>query len=208
MKVTNYSQLTISQFVAINRINESDKDLLDKQTEIAAVLHGCNPSEIEALPIEDYKKAVSIGKFFNEPMPTKITQKFKCNGVWYWFAYEINKHSWGQYISYKDLIQNKTQSEILEKTAELLAMFCVPMKRTWYGKLKPTKWDSNKVPHIRQEFYDHLTMDIANPISLFFSTLLTALTESLPEFMEAALMQEIDKNLKEAMELIKEETSR
>lgn len=202
MRASNsWDKITISQFVNINNINDSDLDLLDKQTEITAILYNTTTSNIEDLGVNEYKEAVQIIKNLDKPFPTEPKQVFKVNGKTYRFMHEINKWSWGQWISVMELLKDKTHKEVLENLARLLSIVCVPMKRNWRGKLVPCKFDGYKVSEIEQEFYDHLTMDVANPISVFFYALSTNLTVGLQDyFVEVA-----NKKLKEAQEILSSE---
>lgn len=202
MRASNsWDKLTINQFVNINSINESDLDLLDKQIEITAILYNTTPKEIEKLSLPEYKEAVRIIEFMDKPMPTDAKQVFTIHNTKYRFMHEINKWTWGQWISVMDFLQGKTNKELTERMARVLALTCVPMKRTWYGKLKPCEFDGSKVADLEQLFYDNLTMDIANPISVFFYLLFKNSTHALQDYF----LSEAKKQTQEAREILESE---
>lgn len=161
----DWSGVTIRQFQEIqDLINEGceDKNLLN--IAIISVLSGWPIEQVEALSVKSYKKILSVLTFISEPITGQLKKQFKLNGLKYRVVSNIYELTSGQYITLMHFI--KDEETILKNLHNIMALFCIPYEKKWYGH-KKGKYNAKRHEQIASEMKG-VTMDIVNPLSSFF----------------------------------------
>jgi len=161
----DWGGVTIQQFQEIQDLIKEgceDKNLLN--VAIISVLSGWPIEQVEALSVKSYKKILSVLTFISEPITGKVKKHFKLNGVKYRVVSDIYDLTSGQYISLMHFV--KDEETILKNLHNIVALFCIPYEKKWYGWRKG-KYNAQQHEAIAQEM-KRATMDIVNPLSAFF----------------------------------------
>lgn len=182
--IANYNQLTIKQFLSCKRISELESDPIDKNVRLLAEITGKEVDDIESLPIGELKEQLKkLGAIETLVPETKIKMKFKVKGQRFTCIWEQQKLTAAQYIDVCHFTKN--QSDIIYNIHNILAAICV--KRTWYGK--QLKYDGGQHKEIADLFYNHMTIEQAYPIMLFFCKFYEELETNIATYLlEEAMM--------------------
>jgi hypothetical protein len=164
-----YSEVTINEYLQIIDVLQSNElEEIDKIVGIVSILSSLDVDIIQSIPITDFQILAKEILFINNPIDKiKLLDTYQINGVHYVVTYNFQKLNVQQYIDLQYLI-NK---DITENIHKLLSLFFIPAKekKTIYGKryvaLKYGKYD---IEQVSNDLLNHLTIDIANSLTLFF----------------------------------------
>lgn len=161
--IANYNQLTIKQFLNCKRISELEADPIDKNVRLLSEITGKQVDEIESLPISELKEQLrKLGAIETLLPESKVKMKFKVKGQRFTCIWEQQKLTAAQYIDVCHFTKNG--GDMIYQIHNILAAICV--KRTWYGK--QLKYDGSQHKEVADLFYNHMTIEQAYPIMLFF----------------------------------------
>jgi hypothetical protein len=187
--ISKYADLTIKQFLNCKRISELQIDKVDKNVRLLAEISGKTIDEIESLPLTELKaKLKYITNLDTIPEGQKVKMVFKVNGKWYKCIWKTQELSAAQYIDVAHF--TKDPEQIIYNIHNIMAATCVPMK---YG-LFQQKYDGSKHAEISEAFYNHMKIETAYPIMLFFC--------KYSEELAAATLTYLAKEAKEIQELL------
>lgn len=161
----DWSKVTLGQYVELELLGDYDKDpeqvLLRKTTE-AHILTGLDVEEIDKLTIADI---MVMRDLLNSKMPQIIQKRFKLKGIRYEVELNPSALNYGQFTSVLNLIR----SSPVKNMHQVLFNICRPYKRRIFWR----KYYDFKPGEVRERINDFksITMDIANPIMVFFCNL-------------------------------------
>lgn len=192
MMPTNWSQITIKQFIVIYNISRSEIDETEKLIEIAAYLMGKDSSEMDAMPISTLHSLSFLMDI--DSLPQKFPKWFLFKGRMYKPMMNIAKE-WtsGMYIDVKACL--KEPDGTIDNLAKLMAIICLPAN--WFGVAN--KYKGDKVA-ARAKVFEELPVTLAYPMCVFFCNRL----ESLTKLTRTYLDNKIQENLKIAKDIAKD----
>lgn len=218
-----FNEVTISAFhkcFAITNLYKGKTDLIsvtDRDVKVVATLAKVPFEEVEALKgnqFDEYKAQVAF--IYGTPKNEKLPIEFDCSGKHYksriffeeWKNFSplhrkdlgtVLKMKGGQIIDYTDLRWGEeSDSDYIYNMHKLLACVCVPAG-------EDGKYTYNGYLDTAEEFLQHLTMDIAYPLMLFFSNVGTSYYQNIRIYFQNQLKQNL-KTLKKTVSQ-KEETA-
>jgi hypothetical protein len=195
--ISKYADLTIKQFLNCKLISEMEKDPIDRNVRLLAEISGKSVDEIESLPITELKaKLKYLSNLETLDEVGKVRMKFKVKNKWFKVIWKTQELTSAQYIDVSHF--TKEPDKILYNIHNILAAICVPMK---WGLIKQ-KYDGAKHKEIADLLYNHMTIQQAYPIMLFFCKYF----EELEAATLTYLVQEGEKTLKEAERIFTQNT--
>lgn len=152
----DWSKVTIRQFVELKDL-KLENDLETKIT-ILSIITG-KPEDyfydMELSKLREYASGVS---FINKVPSEKIKYTFKIKGIKFVANTDIRSYKGSDYIDLMNYC--KDGSKINDNLHNILSVICKPYK--WFREVKMSKKEKADL------FYEHLTIDIAYPIAVFF----------------------------------------
>jgi hypothetical protein len=189
--ISKYSDLTIKQFLNCKLISEVEQDPIDKNVRLLAEITGKTVDEIESLPITELKarlKYLSNMETLSEV--GKVRMKFKVKGNTFKVIWKTQELTSAQYIDVSHF--TKEPDKIIYNIHNILAAISVPLK---WGLIEQ-KYDGAKHKDIADLLYNHMTIQQAYPIMLFFCRYFEELDNNILTY----LVQEGEKTLREAQQ--------
>lgn len=166
-----------------------EKDPIDRNVRLLAEISGKSVDEIESLPITELKaKLKYLSNLETLDEVGKVRMKFKVKNKWFKVIWKTQELTSAQYIDVSHF--TKEQDKILYNIHNILAAICVPMK---WGLIEQ-KYDGANHKEIADLLYNHMTIQQAYPIMLFFCKYFEELDNNILTY----LVQEGEKTLKEA----------
>jgi hypothetical protein len=159
---TNWGEITIGQFIELNRANQLDLDPLESMIELLAILTKEDRERIDKISIDSIKKCYSKLGFLNTRVQGSIKEILEFDGVTYKADLNIKKFCAGQYLDLKNY--TKDPKENLFNLHYIMTVFYIPV-----GKKYGEDYSLNDLAGL---FYDKMSIEVSNPIAVFFSTLL------------------------------------
>lgn len=215
MQVTipkNWNKVTIEGYVSfmksINKKTETAAELVRLQISRACYLTGCEVEEAQKLTTTEYSK---VKKLATTPLPQNLKTSFKLKGIRYRLIHQAQKltgdrtdnirtldaklMNGGQYAS----VMNCVKRGHLDTLHQILFNLCEPMKFGFRNKLifigwKPYDFKEHEVEERINDFHS-LTLDVANPASVFFCKVSKLLIKSLEDYSYSQL-REMNKQMK------------
>ncbi len=96
--------------------------------------------------------------------PEDVTFQFEHEGVKYGMDGDIKNWKTVQFLTMHDTVNAKTNDEVIEKMADLLAIFIRPFK----NETELVDLDVSKFDEYRDIFKEHMPADVAYSASIFF----------------------------------------
>lgn len=193
---SSWNDITIKDFIQIQQIKNSEIDEIDKEFEILSILTGKQISELEQLPILEWKQLKQNFNFlFTEiPKTDKFPDTLNINGINYKVIKNIPELKAGQGI---DLINyTKDNTKIIQNLHKICSVVLLPKnKRGIVEKYGQTSFDITQ-----KNLYENMKIIDALSIGFFFITLYNCLLEITKDYLN----QEIPKNLKLASKILKQ----
>ena len=176
--IPNYAKLTIKQFLKCKQISELESDPIDKNIKLLSEVTGKPIEYFENLPLGELKDNLyKLAQIESLHENSKVHMKFKIKGKRFEVIWREQELTAAQYIDVCAF--TKDPEQILYNIHNILASICV--ERTWYGKR--LKYDGAKHKDIAELFYNHMTIEQAYPIMLFFCRYYEALAESIETYL-------------------------
>ena len=120
--IDNYTDLTLSLFLEVDRVLRSEADEIDKQVAIIALLSGKDESEILAMPLPDYSALAAKTDFLrHECPPASAPSRLICGGFTLIPTQDFTKITTAQYVDFQTFSKGG-----VDKLAELLAVLLIP----------------------------------------------------------------------------------
>jgi len=162
----DWSAVTVRQFQALQGILNEDGSKYEKNVAIISIMSGVSIDEIETFSLKTYAKCMRTLDFLTQPLPEEKVSAFISNGKKYRVFSDVYDLNGGQYITLMHLL--KDPEKVIDNLHEVMAVFCVPYSKKWYG-WKKTKYNSKEHNKVSEEMLE-VPMSIVQPLSAFFLT--------------------------------------
>lgn len=183
-----FDKITIGQFLKCKTIADLEPDLINRNIKLLAELSGKTFDEVESMPIEQLTNALKdFNKFELLNTDAKVKMDFKVNGRRFKCIWQTQKLTAAQYIDATSFC--KDEKNIVANIHNILASICV--EKNWLGKVK--KYDGANHKEVADLFYNHLKIDVAYPIMLFFCKYFKELGDNILTYLESEANKAMDK---------------
>jgi len=160
----SWEGVTVKQFQALQKILAEKGDEYATNVAIISIMSGTPMDEIETYSLKTYAKCMNTLSFLTEQLVGEVQKAVEFGGVRYDVITDVYKLNGGQYITLMHLM--KDPDKVIDQLHEIMAVFLVPKKRTWYGwKKQPYNADKHKEV---AEAMLQAPMTIVQPLSAFF----------------------------------------
>lgn len=120
--IENYNDLTLGTFLEIDEVLHSDREDIDQQVAIIAILTGKTEEEILELPLTDYTALAAKTDFLRHDCPqVQAPARLIVGETAYALVKDFTKITTAQYVDFQTFSKQGTQ-----KLPELLAVLLVP----------------------------------------------------------------------------------
>jgi len=185
---TDWSDITIGQFQEVYAINKLPNSLvLEKDIKIISIVTGVEESIIGNIDINDYSTIMERLSFMlNLPNDKGLKTEFKFEGKKYNLQINVNKLKLSQYIDIEML--SKSQDEIIYNMHKILSVFMSDSKG----------YDTDEMLKRADVIKQHMTIDMAYPVVVFFYLNYTNLLKGMQDY----LMAEANNQIAEIEEIV------
>jgi len=159
----DWNEVSIAQFQAIQEIFDAKADDYSTNVALISILSGEDIDRIQSLSLKSYANVLKVLDFLKTPIRGEVQKVIKVNGKPYDVITDVYKLNGGQYITLMHILKN---DNTIKQLHEVMAIFCVPRVRTWYG-WKKGKYQPDKHQEVAKEMLS-ATMDMVHPLSAFF----------------------------------------
>lgn len=160
----SWAGVTVEQFQALQRILAEKGDEYATNVAIISIMSGVPVDEIETYSLKTYAKCMQTLSFLTEQLVGEVQKVVEFGGQKYDVITDVYNLNGGQYITLMHLM--KDPDKVIDQLHEVMAVFLVPKKRTWYG-WKKGKYDPEKHKEISEAMLQ-APMTIVQPLSAFF----------------------------------------
>jgi len=175
-----FEKITISQFIKCKTIAELETDPLNRNIKLLAELTNKTFDEIESMPIEDLTKSLkAFSEIENQNPNARVKMDFKVKGRRFKCIWQTQKLKAAQYIDATSFC--KDEANIINNIHNILAAICV--EKNWYGKVK--KYDGANHKEVADLFLNHMKIEQAYPIMLFFCKFYKELADNILIYLES-----------------------
>lgn len=190
-----YYDLTIDKYLQLREVlSDAERDDLEIQAEMIAVMNECGVDDILDLPLDEYKKKVRDIDFLLEPpAPSpKCPKTITIDGEVFEATREVKKFTAGQYIDFQNLIQSE---DIYTVLPNILACFFTPKGKA-YGK-------DYDIMEVADKIRNNVSVGLAMDVSFFFlkqsRRLINRTLDSLVLMTKMEMRKTKNKEMKEKM---------
>jgi hypothetical protein len=193
---SSWSEVTVEQFAALQNVMKHD-DLheYEKNVAIISIMSGWSEAAVKELSLKSYTNVMKSLAFLSSAVEGKLQKYMMANGTKYRIESDVEKLTGGQYITLMHLM--KDQDKVMDNMADILALFCIPSKKTWFG-WKDGTYDSEKHSEVAADM-KKAKMDVVYPLTAFFFESYKNYARSMQVYL--AMMAKT--NLKEAEKKLK-----
>ena len=193
---SSWSEVTVEQFAALQNVMKHD-DLheYEKNVAIISIMSGWSEAEVKKLSLKSYTNIMKSLAFLSSAVEGKLQKYMMANGKKYRIESDVEKLTGGQYITLMHLM--KDQDKVMDNMADILALFCIPCKKTWFG-WKDGTYDSEQHNTVAADM-KKAKMDVVYPLTAFFFESYKNYARSMQVYL--AMMAK--DNLKEAKKKLK-----
>lgn len=193
---SDWSEVTVEQFAALqNVLKHDDLHEYEKNVAIISIMSGWSESAVRELSLKSYTNIMKSLAFLSSAVEGKLQKYMMANGKKYRIESDVEKLTGGQYITLMHLM--KDQDKVMDNMADILALFCIPSTKTWFG-WKDGTYDSEKHSEVAADMKD-AKMNVVYPLTAFFF----ASYKNYVENMQVYLGMMAKKNLKVAEKQLK-----
>lgn len=156
--IDNYADLPLGRYLDIEAVSkDTDRDELDRQVAIVALLSGIAEKDLLALPIADYSALAAKTAFLGQPCPEGRTARQYIVGDYTLIPTDdLTKITTAQYIDFQTYAP-----EGAERFVEILSVFLIPKGHKYNDGL----YD---IPRLQGAIREHLSVADAITLSAFF----------------------------------------
>jgi len=160
----SWAGVTVEQFQALQKILAEKGDEYPTNVAIISIMSGVPMDEIETYSLKTYAKCMQTLSFLTEQLVGEVQKVVEFGGVRYDVITDVYKLNGGQYITLMHLM--KDPDKVIDQLHEIMAVFLVPKKKTWWG-WKKQPYNSDKHKEIAEAMLQ-APMTIVQPLSAFF----------------------------------------
>lgn len=185
MKIpASWSQVTLRDYISIATLSEEEPDYY---IQLIATLSGATLNEVERLPVSEYRRAVQALQFLKKQPKDKVKVRIKVKGREFHACLYTHQLTTGQYT---DLMAYcKDPKKITENLPKIMAAFCLPVKRRWWGWKYVAKYEGEEVLPRAEFFEENMTMNQVFPMSDFFLQTLKNLIPAIQIYLEREMIR-------------------
>lgn len=176
----SWEGVTIEQFQALQKILAEKGDEYATNVAIISIMSGVPVDEIETYALKTYAKCMHTLSFLSEQLLGQVQKVVEFGGLRYDVITDVYKLNGGQYITLMHLM--KDPDKVIDHLNEIMAVFLVPKKKTWYG-WKKQPYDSEKHKEVAEAMLQ-APMTIVQPLSAFF---LSSYLKSAKHILESSV---------------------
>lgn len=193
---SSWSEVTVEQFTALQNVMKHD-DLheYEKNVAIISIMSGWSEAAVKELSLKSYTNVMKSLAFLSSAVEGKLQKYMMANGKKYRIESDVEKLTGGQYITLMHLM--KDQDKVMDNMADILALFCIPSTKTWFG-WKDGTYNSEKHNAVAADM-KKAKMDVVYPLTAFFFESYKNYARSMQVYL--AMMAKT--NLKEAEKKLK-----
>ena len=156
--VRNYFDLTIKEYLKIKTISELETDETQRDIKLYAALTGMDLDKVKQLSVDEISK---VNQILAVQDNKRVRLKVKVNGKRFKFIWREQEMTADQFIDATFFCSKDDQEQNMHN---ILASFAVECN--WYGKSKP--YNGSNHQQVAQIFYEHMKLQDAYPLLLFF----------------------------------------
>lgn len=160
----SWAGVTVEQFQALQRILAEKGEEYPTNVAIISIMSGVPVDEIETYSLKTYAKCMQTLSFLTEQLVGQVQKAVEFGGVRYDVITDVYNLNGGQYITLMHLM--KDPDKVIDQLHEVMAVFLVPKKKTWYG-WKKGKYDPERHKEVSEAMLQ-APMTIVQPLSAFF----------------------------------------
>jgi hypothetical protein len=193
---SSWSEVTVEQFAALQNVMKHD-DLheYEKNVAIISIMSGWSEAAVKELSLKSYTNVMKSLAFLSSAVEGKLQKYMMANGTKYRIESDVEKLTGGQYITLMHLM--KDQDKVMDNMADIMALFCIPSKKTWFG-WKDGTYNSEQHNAVAADM-KKAKMDVVYPLTAFFFESYKNYARSMQVYL--AMMAKT--NLKEAEKKLK-----
>jgi hypothetical protein len=197
----SWEGVTIEQFQALQKILAEKGDEYATNVAIISIMSGVPVDEIETYSLKTYAKCMRTLSFLSEQLLGQVQKVVEFGGLRYDVITDVYKLNGGQYITLMHLM--KDPDKVIDQLNEIMAVFLVPKKKTWYG-WKKQPYDSEKHKEVADAMLQ-APMTIVQPLSSFF---LSSYLMSAKHILESSVRkaEKIKKQAEQKLRRLKQNT--
>ena len=198
----SWAGVTVEQFQALQRILAEKGDEYATNVAIISIMSGVPVDEIETYSLKTYAKCMQTLSFLSEQLLGQVQKVVEFGGLRYDVITDVYKLNGGQYITLMHLM--KDPDKVIDHLNEIMAVFLVPKKKTWYG-WKKQPYDSEKHKEVAEAMLQ-APMTIVQPLSAFF---LSSYLMSAKHILESSVRkaEKIKKQAERKLRRLKQNTA-
>ena len=198
----SWEGVTIEQFQALQKILAEKGDEYATNVAIISIMSGVPVDEIETYALKTYAKCMRTLSFLSEQLVGEVQKVVEFEGLRYDVITDVYKLNGGQYITLMHLM--KDPDKVIDQLHEVMAVFLVPKKRTWYG-WKKQPYNSEKHKEISEAMLQ-APMTIVQPLSAFF---LTSYLKSARHILESSVRkaEKVKRQAEKKLKLLRRNTA-
>lgn len=160
----SWEGVTVEQFQALQGILTENGDEYATNVAIISIMSGVSVDEIETYALKTYVKCMRTLSFLSKPILGNMVRVAEFEGVRYDVITDVYDLNGGQYITLMHLM--KDPDKVISQLHEIMAVFLVPKKKTWYG-WKKQPYDSDKHKEVSEAMLQ-APITVVQPLSAFF----------------------------------------
>lgn len=122
----NWNDITVEQFQAVRKLQETKMDEFDRLSQVLSVLYGYSPEEVDELPVHEYAALAGGIKFLTEDeIPGKVKKYIRIGARKYYLHIAPSKIKHRQFVEIQHF-----SNDIIGNLHNILASICCPVK--WF----------------------------------------------------------------------------
>lgn len=157
--IKDYNHLPLGKYLEIQEVATSDKEDIDKQVSVIAILADLTEDEVLNLPLMDYKRLAAESSFLEVPVqvPANIAKTYNLNGWELVPTTDIRKMTTAQYIDFQTFSQQDNNNLV-----GVMSCFLIPK-----GKKYNEDYD---IVELQNTIKDYLCVPHCLSLAAFFLT--------------------------------------
>lgn len=149
-------------------------------------LFGEDFTKLKLVEFQKKWKEISIVNISHKP----VAPIYRLNGKRLKVMMNLTKLNAAQFIDLQSIISNGN------KLNELLSIYLIPQKRTWFGWKTMKYNDGYDILELREEIYEHMTISAAQSMADFFLNISTKLLSVTEMYLKKKLAKQKMKEMK------------
>lgn len=186
-----WGEVTIRQFhVADDLLGDDSIELVDKHTRLLSHFSGVPVKDIEdKVLLPDYKQYVADLQFITDTdsLPKVVPEYVTLDDKLFYVNKDISKLTAGEGIE----LLKYSEGSMWPNIHKVIALFLWPAEPGMTAKPRHATLDERN--ELAGLIYDHMTVEQAWPLSLFFCNVFTALLPDIVDYLEKRAPKELEK---------------